>query len=286
MGCEVFFDISLGRPRTTRNIPDSFVYDLPGVIKKSKNSWFASKTAGYLLRSSHSPRCFENLKITSYLTRALASIILSIHFRKCLIIDSPKDLGFDPRFNPLFKRTLTIGYFQTFMYDISGRELQNSQLFPLTIQDERITEYRSEALTKPPLVVHVRKGDYALDDSFGILGASYYANAIAELQKFIDINNIWLFSDEPETALSVIPTEFHSVTKVIPEIGDSPALTLEVMRLGKNYIIANSTFSWWAAFSSTSTDTHVVAPSPWFKGMKSPNELVPGNWIKVDSHFL
>jgi len=285
-GCALFFDISLGKPRTTAGSPDSCVYGLPGKLTNFKHSWLASKTAGYLLRSSHSPRGLESKSSSIYFTRILASIMLSMHFKKIIKACSPKDLGYDPEFNHQSKRILAIGYFQTHIYGSNIEDRQTTECFPSIIENESVEEYRSQSVTQPPLVIHVRKGDYALDDSFGILGPDYYTKAIAELQELIDINNIWIFSDEPENALSMIPPQFHSISRVMPEIENSPALTLEVMRLGGNYIIANSTFSWWAAQSSRSESAHVVAPANWFKGMKSPNNLIPENWIKVDSCFL
>ena len=50
------------------------------------------------------------------------------------------------------------------------------------------------------------------------------------------------------------------------------------MRYGHGYIIANSSLSWWAASLSHAKNPLVVAPSPWFKQIGTPNKLIPDNW--------
>jgi hypothetical protein len=73
---------------------------------------------------------------------------------------------------------------------------------------------------------------------------------------------------------------------MIPEIDRSPAATLEVMRFGAGYVIANSSFSWWAAFLSKKPDVEVIAPQPWFQGMDEPRDLIPPNWQRIEAGYL
>ena len=71
----------------------------------------------------------------------------------------------------------------------------------------------------------------------------------------------------------------------IDSVDDSVVATLQAMRLGRGYVIANSTFSWWAAYLSLNPGVEVVAPSPWFMGMEDPKELIPPNWKKFDAGY-
>jgi hypothetical protein len=89
---------------------------------------------------------------------------------------------------------------------------------------------------------------------------------------------IWLFSDEPNEATSAIPSSLLDSTRIIPDFDKSSSLTLELMRHGKGYVIANSTFSWWGAFMSYSTEPEVCAPTPWFVGQEEPINLIPTTW--------
>jgi hypothetical protein len=56
---------------------------------------------------------------------------------------------------------------------------------------------------------------------------------------------------------------------------------LELMRLAKGFIIANSTFSWWGAFLSREKNCLVTYPSPWFSDLANPPMLFPEKWVGV-----
>ena len=56
-----------------------------------------------------------------------------------------------------------------------------------------------------------------------------------------------------------------------------------VMSCAENFIISNSTYSWWAAFLSLGSNPKVYAPVPWFHDLEVPVGLIPTNWIAVKS---
>jgi hypothetical protein len=56
---------------------------------------------------------------------------------------------------------------------------------------------------------------------------------------------------------------------------------MEVMRFGGGFIVANSTFSWWAAQLRYKRFAQVVCPSPWFKFTESPENIVDKEWISL-----
>ena len=94
-------------------------------------------------------------------------------------------------------------------------------------------------------------------------------------------DSIWLFSDEFEKALSFIPEKYLDIVKCVSEAQKSSAATLEIMRFGVGYIIGNSTFSWWGATLSHSLYPKVIAPEPWFKGMREPKDIIPTDWLRI-----
>ena len=52
----------------------------------------------------------------------------------------------------------------------------------------------------------------------------------------------------------------------------------------KDFIIANSTYSWWGAWISDSIDKKVIAPKKWFgvnNQNKSIEDLFPSDWILI-----
>lgn len=120
-------------------------------------------------------------------------------------------------------------------------------------------------------------------NNFGIPGKDYYTDAISQQWSTGLYKKIWVFSDEPEVAVSHLPQQYLSQIRWIPEIDSSAAQTLEVMRLGAGFVIGNSTFSWWGAFLAYNSEAHVIAPRPWFKFGKSPQDLIPPGWKQIDA---
>jgi hypothetical protein len=104
------------------------------------------------------------------------------------------------------------------------------------------------------------------------------------MQNLVDTNTIWIFSDEIARAKELIEVDLDSnLVRWIEEVDQSPASTMELMRHGVGYVIANSTFSWWAAYLSYNTGSPVIAPDPWFKEIEEPAGLIPPSWNRLNA---
>jgi hypothetical protein len=136
-----------------------------------------------------------------------------------------------------------------------------------------------------PIVVHIRLGDYLMEESFGIPSSSYYQKGIQRLTENKSETPIWLFSNDPGEAIKLISESDLARVFTVPPQGLSSAETLELMRLGSAYVIANSTFSWWGAMLSYNTNSEVVSPIPWFKSGIAPKTIHPDLWTQVDANY-
>lgn len=134
------------------------------------------------------------------------------------------------------------------------------------------------------VALHVRRGDYVTDPvtnaAHGTCGPDYYHAAVAMLhQKFKDIE-FFVFSDDPDwcrTGLR-IPFPVHHVD----HNGQQPQEDLRLMSLCRHHIIANSSFSWWGAWLSTSPDKNVIAPKRWFNDPAiDTGDLIPAGWQRL-----
>lgn len=135
----------------------------------------------------------------------------------------------------------------------------------------------------PELVsVHIRVGDYkGLQQFHPVMDADYYFDA---MMQFTDQNHetdkyFLIFSDDMEYAKHL----FGENEGIIYMEGNDPAVDMCAMSMCDHNIIANSSFSWWAAWLNTNTNKKVVAPRKWFgpayKGVHDTKDLYPQSWI-------
>lgn len=275
---------NFGAPRTNHlGEPEIMSFKLPDNVylrKELKADAFSIKLVNALLRSS------INLTLKAALfTRVLiplVSIWLSIKIKKVVIARTGRGVGFSQGFSPK-PGDLLIGYFQSFVW------ASNQVVFERLMQIEPVLHNGSYlhlvelAKEIQPVILHVRLGDYRLEPKIGVLDKEYYVEAMKEIFSNSDSNSqeIWVFSDEPCTALEMFSEFKNYKIRVISELQNSPAHTFQLMRHGSAFIIANSTFSWWAAFLRFNQSARVIAPDPWFSNAESPHMLIPHEWVEL-----
>jgi hypothetical protein len=197
-----------------------------------------------------------------------------------------RELGYDDVLdhNPNIARVR--GYFQTYRYLEILLEKSSLVHLNLKYKSEWFKSLSSEMSSKQVISVHVRRGDYLREqDTIGLLSREYYEKAISRLQVLLPQGEIWVFSDDIIEAKKSL--EGFSALKTLwiePPNSVDPAESLLLMSYSSGIVTANSSFSWWAA-ATGKTMKHVVAPTPWFKGIKEPKFLIPDNWYRVESSW-
>ena len=175
----------------------------------------------------------------------------------------------------LNETSLIVGYFQSeYWATKSILEIREISLPETGLQQN----FRDKPSNKV-LALHIRLGDYLKEPKIGMLTDVYYISAIENVEKVKSIDEIWLFSDEPETAKEYIPQKWYSILKVIPEM--SSAKTLNLMREADYYVISNSTFSWWGAFLSKSKDSTSSPPYHFLRHWNHPITFIPIDWMNL-----
>ena len=197
--------------------------------------------------------------------------------------------GYDRRLALKTHPKVINGYFQTYRWASQViTELRNE--FRLVSESQWLIEEKQRAMNTAFLAIHVRRGDYDnLRDTFGVLSADYYLAALQQLECLGKAwDEVWVFSDDIEAAKTVLAPVLgdYFVRFVLPppEAGSGPFESIKLFGFARFAIIANSTFSWWASFLSTSVEI-VVAPNKWFRTLSDPTDLVPPHWRLAKSFW-
>jgi hypothetical protein len=129
--------------------------------------------------------------------------------------------------------------------------------------------------------LHIRRGDYVNDPKtaayWNAPSISYYEKAFKHLPSG---SVIFVFSDDIAWVKEnlKLDAEMHFVSD--PTLKDYEELQL--MSFCHNHIIANSSFSWWAAWLGEKSGSITVAPERWTGGIRYPESPVPPRWIRVE----
>jgi hypothetical protein len=111
--------------------------------------------------------------------------------------------------------------------------------------------------------IHFRYGDYkdkSLKKEVGLLNSQYYVDAINYIKKYIRNPKFFIYSDEIEIVKKKF--YFNNLNHVFVE-GFKNYEDLISMSCCKHNIIANSTFSWWAAWLNENRNKTVICPLTW-----------------------
>jgi len=112
------------------------------------------------------------------------------------------------------------------------------------------------------VAVHVRFFDEPHSLGINSVTGDYYARAIAVMERLVPGAHYFLFSDQPDAAYSRCPLPRSRATVVAHNQGDLRAYAdLWLMTQCQHFIIANSTFSWWAAWLGAHPGKIIIAPS-------------------------
>lgn len=248
--------------------------------------WFASKAANYMLRIGVMGRSIERHAAFRWFASRAAEVAVFPMVRCYTTIRAARGIGFDPEATSAAPaQPLLLGYFQTWRHvskprvaDVMGSSLQG-------IEGAWFDQMRELADVERPIIVHVRLGDYRKEPALGIIEPDYYAAALAKARQALPESRIWLFSDEPQAALAMLPAGLPEPRIVDPPTSDThPAALMRVMTLGSAYVLANSTFGWWSAMLGANPASSVTVPWPWFVMGDQPRDLIPPAWMKRSRH--
>ncbi len=171
------------------------------------------------------------------------------------------------------------GYWHNYNYNEIMDQLREELKF-VRLSDSQNRECEKRIIEdENSISVHVRKGDY-VGSMYDILGVDYYKEAIKVIKNCRTSPKFYLFSDNIEMAKKIW-TEINCENKVeyiVWNKGVNSYYDMYLMSLCRDNIIANSTFSYWAAQLNKNRKKIVIRP----KMQTAERETWDvENWIKI-----
>jgi hypothetical protein len=132
-----------------------------------------------------------------------------------------------------------------------------------------------------PIALHVRRTDYIKNsENHFNLPIEYYKVA---LDHFDSDRNVIVFSDDP---LWCHDESLFSDDRFIISENEDNRVDLCLMSMCDDFIIANSSYSWWGAWLSSNQNKKVIAPVQWFgktgyTRYHNTKDLIPNDWTRI-----
>jgi hypothetical protein len=194
-----------------------------------------------------------------------------------------KSLGFDPAFFDLPDQTYLHGYWQSEKYFQSiAKQLRKDLCFTTELDAPNKHMAVQIAKARCPLALHVRRGDYVASGAYAACTPDYYRAAARHVaEQTGDTPTCFVFSNDPAWARDNLALGFDTI---IVDHNDETTghFDMHLQTLCAHNVIANSTFSWWAAWLNESPGKCVVAPKDWFSPGHAENpDIYPASWQRL-----
>jgi hypothetical protein len=138
------------------------------------------------------------------------------------------------------------------------------------------------------VALHIRRGDYLKAGNTKIHAQcklAYYEDALDRILSKVSNPHLFIFSNDINWAMQNLKFKHKIPMNFIDHKGvpDNTHLDFLLMRKCKHNIIANSTYSWWAAWLNDNPDKLIFAPKEWYVGKRNDaiKDLIPENWIRL-----
>ena len=165
------------------------------------------------------------------------------------------------------------GFFQSEKY---FKHIEKEIRKDFTFKDEIVEDCKNiiKDIFDDPIALHIRRGDFLINSGNHYnQSLEYYENA---LSKFDSDRQVVIFSDDPKWCML---QDLFSSDRFIVSESTGPYHDLYLMTQCSDFIIANSTFSWWGAWLANRGN--VIAPEKWFGSNNShldTKDLYPDDW--------
>ena len=180
------------------------------------------------------------------------------------------------------------GYWQTERYfEEFAHEIRKDFTFhgPLGAHNQQIIDHIRQTCS---VSIHFRRGDYAhspaTNSIHGLCSLSYYEQAVETIKQRFPDAYFFVFTDDPEWVRDNFTHNSDRMMLVAVNSGTNSWKDMLLMSSCRHHIIANSSFSWWAAWLNPSADKMVIAPANWFVSPEmnqQTSDLIPATWIRI-----
>lgn len=179
------------------------------------------------------------------------------------------------------KNKIFYGYFESKRYLKDMKKILQNELKPKYEKLEKNKNLYNVINSTNSICVSIRRGDFVTNPIYKkkhyICDEMYFKKAIDIVKRKVENPIFIVFSDD----IDWVKNNMKFPENTYYEDGNDPVWEkLRLMCSCKNFIISNSSFSWWAQYLSENKNKVVIAPNKWIKDEENP-DIYDDNWILI-----
>ena len=189
--------------------------------------------------------------------------------------ESELDQSFDSKVLAAPADCVLFGYFQSPLYFESLADELRADLLRWIGESVSGRAMVPDGLADADSVaVHVRRGDYLEHRAFQVCDEGYYRRAMARMRARVPGARFFFFSDDPAWCQETFGSDKDVRVVDSGVAGANPLHDLWLMGRASHHVIANSSYSWWAAWLGQGDRQVVLMPDRWYRTreIKAPLE--------------
>ena len=277
------FQYAFGRSLSLRNNTSLFL-DVSELNKKTTEHTMRE----YELNNFNIQATISTTLFTSY-TRSvykLIAVMVNIFLKKKIVQRvKEKQFHYCPKQALISDNSILIGYWNSPKYFDGFSDILRKDFSFNFIPNDKTKDLVEKIKSENAVSLHIRRGDYVTNLNanayHGICDKAYYDKAIDTVLEKNKNAVFFIFTDDPIW----VSQNFNVAAKsVIASSSDNldGLQDMYLMTQCKHAIIANSTYSWWAAWLMSNPDKMVIAPLKWHNNISiNITDLFPDTWITI-----
>jgi Glycosyl transferase family 11 len=199
-----------------------------------------------------------------------------------ILKEAADDQSFDASFLTAPADCMLFGYFQSPLYFQSIAHSLRNELNALLEHSRPSAHLQQMMKHEQSVAIHVRRKDYLVHPALQVCDRAYYQHSIRQMRSQVQGAHFYVFSDDPEWCRA----EFRDDDQTVLDTGEAAANPLHdlcLMSHASHHIIANSSYSWWAAWLGEKPRQQVMMPDRWFvDGNRAPiTEKRCAHWTMI-----
>jgi hypothetical protein len=209
-----------------------------------------------------------------------------VHYKENSLSPSKNQYKFDPSVLKLRGPRYLDGNWMFYKYFENIEHILRKEFVFKNIEDSRNRQMASKIKSSKAVSIHIRRGDFVANPFWGniwgkICDLNYYQKAIQLIKGKVKNPVFFVFSDDLDWCIKHLPivnAQFVDFNR-----GENSYKDMYLMSLCRLNIIANSSFSWWAAWLNENPGKIVIAPNRWIKPYDIDRKnFFPPKWLTIE----